>query len=476
MIMEKRNVESHPDINVNEILEGGFLVQQEDFAEGVDDIVKSLFMDAILSMIAGYHSIPESEIHTMMEIAEEEDASVRALLPAGKKMSRHMAAFINGYSIRFADLCDTQRQAVGRGGHTADMIAGLISVADDPRVTGKKILEAINFGYHLWADLQHKMLCKVPNLDGVTGLALVMPFLIGISRGDDPETIANALYVTSNGGLFAVETRSSGVVTNMKSAATGLALARAVWYYRMSAFLRNTPTMFTGIKGWSKMVAPLDCELSVPSTDYVYNHIQLKTHPCCNVNQAAVDCAGILYEKVRNRLDDIEKIIIHVSKKDSILAIKPSQPKYPTDHPSADHHIRFCTAITLLYGALYPEHYDEKYLNDPQVRGLIDLMDTVIIPDEEFEAMGAEAGCGILEIFFKDGSAEKQILLKPEGIMSGAKCPEIGEKMKKLVADKQKMIEDSFGYDLTAVRDVIYSTEKYSGIEIMDALESAMKK
>ena len=91
---------------------------------------------------------------------------------------------------------------------------------------------------------------------------------------------------------------------------------------------------------------------------------------------------------------------------------------------------------------------EEKYLNDPQVRGLIDLMDTVIIPDEEFESMGAEAGCGILEIFFKDGTAEKQILLKPEGIMSGTKCPEIGEKMKKLVADKQKMIEDSFGYDL----------------------------
>lgn len=474
--MKKETTPVYPDINAEELLRSEFLVPYDRFAEGVGDTVKSLLLDAILSMVAGYHSIPKEELEALDNIFADEAKLVRPVLPAGAKMGLEMAGFINGYCLRFADLCDTRRQKVGRGGHTADMIAGILTLCDDSDVTGKNILTAINFGYHLWAALQENMLYKRPELDGVTGLAIVMPLLAGICRDADITRIRNAFTVSASGGPVAVEIRSGGVVTNMKCGATGYALARAMWCWRMGTFLSSTPTIFTGEKGWSRMVAPLDAPLRDPGDDEVYSHIQLKTVPCCNANQAAVECAMHLSAQVKDRLDEVEHIVIRVCKKDERLAIKPGQPQYPTDHPSADHHIRFCTALGLIYGFLSPEHYEENYLKDPVIRSLIDRMETVVIPDEEFEALGGLNGGGALVIRFKDGTECSEFLRKPAGLFAEMSCAELAPEMVRTVKEKCALIERSFGYDLSALTDTVFHLEDHSGKELLDVLHAVLSK
>lgn len=465
---------TYPHMDVTNLEENGFYTPFEKFRPGVESNVKSLLMDAILSLIAGMKSLPKEEIERLMPLLEDEPQKYRPIFQPQIKTGLGMAGFINGYCIRYADLCDTRRQLIGRGGHPADMIAALLALCDDPRVTGKKVLEAINLGYHMWAVIYNGMMYKKTDLDGATVLALVIPVLTSFVLNETPEQMQNVLNLSAMGGPVAVEIRSSKTVTNLKCGATGYGIARAFWCYRMSSLLQGTPTIFTGAKGWSKMVAPLDGEFIAYDDDAVYGQIQLKAFPCCNANQVATEGAVILHPAVAGKLDRIDRISIRVCKKDATLAIRPGSPKYPTDHPSADHHIQFCTAIGLKYGALAPKHYEEEYLQDEVIRGLIDKMDVTIMSDEEFEKLGGENGAGILEVFVDDGTVHEAPLSRPCGLYTGLNAEERARRMSDTVNAKQKMIEQSYSYDFAKISDMVSHFEEHSGKDLLDAIQEAL--
>lgn len=472
----KKAAEAYPDINVKNLAEAGFWTQLEDLTPEVESNVKSLLMDAILALIAGLKSLPQEELDNLAAVIGEEPKLYRPIFQTELKTGLEMAGFLNGYCIRYADLCDTRRQAVGRGGHPADMIAALLALCDCPGVTGKKVLEGLNLGYHMWAVIYNEMMYKRTDLDGTTALALTVPVITSAVLGESAEKMQNALNLSAMGGPVAVEVRSSKIVTNSKCGATGYAIARAFWCHRMSSFLQGTPTIFTGAKGWSKMVAPLDGGFRAYDDGAVYGQIQLKAFPCCNANQVATEGAVRIHSAVADRLERISRIHIRVCEKDSTLAIRPGSPKYPIDHPSADHHIQFCTAIGLTYGALVPKHYDEEYLNDEGIRRLIDKTEVSILPAEEFERLGGENGAGILEVLLDDGTVLKEELPRPCGLYTGLDAAERAVRMRETVNAKQAMIEESYGYDLSKVAEIVYSFEKHSGKELLDAIQKALTK
>ncbi len=471
---QKQASETYPDLSVLDLKGAGFWKDYEQFTPQVDSTVKSLLMDAILSLIAGLKSLPEEELANLAPILEQEPQQCRPIYQTPVKTSLEMAGFINGYCIRFADLCDTRRQAVGRGGHPADMIAAALALCDLPGVTGKKVLEAIDLGYHMWAVLYNEMMYKSPHLDGTSALALTVPVMAALVKEKTPEQMQNALNLSAMGGAVVVEVRSSKIVTNSKSGATGYAIARAFWCDKMSEFLQATPTMFTGAKGWSKMVAPLDGAFKAYEDDAVYGQIQFKAFPCCNANQVATEAATYLHTAVADRLDQIARIHIQVCKKDSTLAIRPGSPKYPVDHPSADHHIQFCTAVGLKYGTLAPKHYDEEVLQDEEIRGLIDKMDVTILTDEEFAALGGEDGAGILSVYLEDGTKLEERLARPCGLYTGLSGAERTQRMRSTVEAKRAMIERSYNMDLSVVAGIVSGFEHYSGKELLDAIQNAL--
>lgn len=464
----------YPHMDVTNLEQAGFYTPFEKFRPGVESNVKSLLMDAILALIAGLKSLPQEEVEKLNALFAEEPQLYRPIFGTPVKTSLEMAGFVNGYCIRFADLCDTRRQKVGRGGHPADMIAAMLVLCDNAKVDGKKVLEAINLGYHMWAVIYNEMMYKKTDLDGATVLALTVPVMTSFVLGETPEQMQNVLNLSAMGGPVAVEIRSSKTVTNLKCGATGYGIARAFWCHRMSSVLQGTPTIFTGAKGWSKMVAPLDDGFVAYNDDDVYGQIQFKAFPCCNANQVATEGAVNIHSVVADQLDRIAAVHIRVCKKDSTLAIRPGSPKYPIDHPSADHHIQFCTAIGLKYGALAPKHYEEEYLQDEGVRGLIDKMDVTIMSDEEFESLGGENGAGVLEVVMEDGTVHEARLSRPCGLYTGLSTEEREVRMRETVAAKQVMIEQSYGYDLSEVANIVYNFENFSGKELLDAIQNAL--
>src|SRR5205809_7102548 len=87
--------------------------------------------------------------------------------------------------------------------------------------------------------------------------------------------------------------------------------------------------------------------------------------------QTAVECAFKLHEEVRERLDQIEKVII-MTQESAIRIIDKTGPLYnPADR---DHCLQYMTAIGLIYGSLNAEHYENAIGQDPRVDALRDKM------------------------------------------------------------------------------------------------------
>ena len=87
--------------------------------------------------------------------------------------------------------------------------------------------------------------------------------------------------------------------------------------------------------------------------------------------QTAVECAIQLHPKVKDRLDEIERIDINTHES-AVRIIDKKGPLYnPADR---DHCIQYMTAIGLIFGNLTADHYEDEAAKDPRIDKLRDKM------------------------------------------------------------------------------------------------------
>ena len=116
---------------------------------------------------------------------------------------------------------------------------------------------------------------------------------------------------------------------------------------------------------------------------YVMENILFKiSFPAEFHAQTAVEAAVTLHEQIKDRLDDIEKIIITTHESAIRIISKEGQLNNPADR---DPCIQYMTAIGMLKGDLIAEDYEDDVASDPRVDDLIDKM--VI---EEYESYSTE--------------------------------------------------------------------------------------
>lgn len=461
-------------MDVMHLRERGLLVSYKDMPRSTSDTVKYIFLDAILALIAGMRSIPEEEVKKLETVLGEEPGQCRPVWPLDRKMSREMAGFINGYCLRYADWGDAMRPPRSRGGHPSDMCAAMLAMCDTLGLGGASVIEALHLAYQMWAQVQNKMMYKRPEFDPTTYLTLTLPVMFAACMGDSPKQMQNVLNLSASSGTTLLQVRPHDI-TNLKCGATGYAIARVFWLYRMSRFLDAPGSMFEGTNGWYKVVADFDGELVKMDDDTTYEQIQVKALPCCNVNQASSECGIRLHERLNGDSKRIKGITIRVGPHDAGIALKPGKPKYPYDHPTADHHINYCLAVTLKYGALAPIHYEDEYLNDEELRRLISVTKGVVLNEDELAVLGGGKGPCIVELKLDDGSVISESLARPSGYFVGVKADERNAGLKKTVEAKQAIIEKCYGYDLSCVTDMVMNLEKYQAVELVNAIQDALR-
>ncbi|HEX7046526.1 MAG TPA: 2-methylcitrate dehydratase, partial [Gammaproteobacteria bacterium] len=150
-----------------------------------------------------------------------------------------------------------------------------------------------------------------------------------------------------------------------------------------------------------------------------------------------VECAMKLHGEVKDRLDDIERIVIETQEPGVRIIDKTGPLANPADR---DHCIQYMVAIPLIFGRLTAEDYEDDVAKDPRVDAIRSKM--VVTENEQFtkdyyDPEKRYIGNAI-EVFFKDGGRTERVAIdfpighrkrRNEGI------PVLVEKFRKAIND-----------------------------------------
>ena len=115
-----------------------------------------------------------------------------------------------------------------------------------------------------------------------------------------------------------------------------------------------------------------------------------------------------LHPHVRDRLDQIDKIVIETQEPGVRIIDKTGPLANPADR---DHCIQYMVAIPLLFGRLVAEDYEDSIAHDPRVDHLRNKM---IVREntrftEEYYAADKRYIGNALQVFFRDGTATARV-------------------------------------------------------------------
>ena len=142
---------------------------------------------------------------------------------------------------------------------------------------------------------------------------------------------------------------------------------------------------------------------------YVMENILFKiSFPAEFHAQTAVEAAVKLHEQIKDRLNDIDKILISTHESAIRIISKEGTLNNPADR---DHCLQYMTAIGLLKGDLIAEDYEDDVASDPRVDHLREKM--VIEEDARYSKEYLESDkrsiSNAIQIFFNDGSSTEKV-------------------------------------------------------------------
>jgi len=333
------------------------------------------------------------------------------------------AAFNIGAMNRWLDFNDTWLAA--EWGHPSDNLAGILAAADylsrrnasggGPAPTMKDVLTAAIKAHEIQGvlalenafnrvGLDHVMLVRIATAAVVTGL-------LGGSRED-------VVNVVSHGFIDGSALRTYRHAPNTgsrKSWAAGDASARGV---------RLALIALAGEMGYpSALSAPTwgfqdvlfkgkKLKLKQDFGSYVMENVLFKiSFPAEFHAQTAVEAAMRLHPEVKDRLDDVERIVIETQESGERIIDKVGPLNNPADR---DHCIQYMVAVPLIFGRLTAEDYEDAVAADPRIDRLREKMEVVenkrytkdyLDPDKR--SIG-----NAVQVFFTDGGKTSKVELE----------------------------------------------------------------
>ena len=330
------------------------------------------------------------------------------------------AAFNIGAMVRWLDYNDAWLAA--EWGHPSDNLGGILAVADylsrkkiaeggEP-LTVREVLTAMIKAHEVQGvlalensfnqvGLDHVLLVKVASAAVVTGM-------LGGTKGEVMNALSNAFI--DGGALRAY--RHVPNTGSRKSWAAGDATSRAVWLAMMA--LRGEmgyPTALSAEK-WGFQDVLFEGEpivLAQTLGSYVMENILFKTSfPAEFHGQTAVEAALELHEEVEGRLEEIEKVTVFTQEPAVRIIDKPGPLRNPADR---DHCLQYMVAISLIFGELTADHYEDGVAKDPRIDALRAKME--VIEDKhytrEYYEPDKRAIANAVKVHFADGSATDKV-------------------------------------------------------------------
>lgn len=329
-------------------------------------------------------------------------------------------AFNIGAMIRWLDFNDTWLAA--EWGHPSDNLGGILAVAD--YLSRKAVREGkapLPMRDVLTAMIQaHEIQGVIALENGFNRVGLDHVMLVRIATtavttkllGGSREEILNAVSNAWIDGSALRTYRHAPNTGSRKSWAAGDATSRGVWL---------ALNALRGEMGYpSALTAPVwgfydvlfkgkSLTFSQGYATYVMENVLFKiSYPAEFHAQTAIECAVKLHDQVKDRLDDIDKIVLETQES----AMRIINKTGPLDNPAdRDHCLQYMVAVSLIKGKLTAEDYEDNVAADPRIDQLRAKM--VVFENKRFTAEYLEADKRAIgnsvQVFFKDGSKTEQV-------------------------------------------------------------------
>jgi len=309
----------------------------------------------------------------------------------GYELDPAQAAFNLGTLIRYLDFNDTWLAA--EWGHPSDNLGAILSVADyisrnseanglEP-LTVHDVLTAMIKAHEIQGVLALENSYNKVGLDHVLLVRVASTAVVTKMLGGTKEQVINAVSNAWIDGGALRTYRHAPNTGSRKSWAAGDACRRAVTLALMAVGGEmGYPSALTAeVWGYYDVLfkgQPFKFQRGYGS--YVMENILFKiSFPAEFHAQTAVECAMQLHPLVKDRIDDIAKIVIETQEA-SVRIIDKTGPL--DNYADRDHCIQYMVAVPLIFGELTASSYKDEVAADSRIDVLRDLM--VVTENERF--------------------------------------------------------------------------------------------
>jgi 2-methylcitrate dehydratase len=330
------------------------------------------------------------------------------------------AAFNLGTMIRWLDFNDTWLAA--EWGHPSDNLGGILAAADwisrTAVAAGKRplavrdVLTGLIKAYEIQGCLALENAFNRVGLDHVVLVKVASTAVVTRMLGGSHADVVNALSQAWVDGQSLRTYRHAPNTGSRKSWAAGDATSRAV---RLALITLSGeagyPSALTA-RTWGfydALYRGHEFRVPRPFGSYVIEHVLFKiSFPAEFHAQTAVEAAIVLHPEVRNRLDDISKIVITTHESALRIIDKPGPLHNPADR---DHCLQYMTAVGLMKGHLTAEDYEDEAAADPRLDRLRDRM--ICVEDrgysKDYLDPDKRSIANAVQVFFTDGSSTGRV-------------------------------------------------------------------
>jgi 2-methylcitrate dehydratase len=329
------------------------------------------------------------------------------------------AAFNIGATIRWLDFNDTWLAA--EWGHPSDNLGGILALADyltrikQRRFTVADILQAMIKAHEIQGVLALENSYNRVGLDHVLLVRVATAAVATAMLGGSRETIISALSnAWADGGALRVY-RHAPNTGPRKSWAAGDATSRGIRLALMAMQGElGYPSVLTA-KQWGYydvLFKGRPFTLARPFGSYVMENVLFKiSFPAEFHAQTAVEAAFQLHDQVKDRLDEIDRVVI-TTHESAMRIIDKSGPLHnPADR---DHCIQYMTAIGLIFGELNADHYENTIASDPRIDAL--RSKTLCVEEarytKDYLDPDKRSIANAVQVFFKDGTSTANVVVE----------------------------------------------------------------
>ncbi|WP_416137494.1 2-methylcitrate dehydratase [Halomonas sp. HK25] len=343
------------------------------------------------------------------------------------------AAWDIGCSVRWLDYNDTWLAA--EWGHPSDNLGAILAVADhlsqkrlvqgEAPLVMRDVLEAMIKAHEIQGVLALDNSFNRVGLDHVVLVKVASTAVAARLMGADREQLLSALSHAWVDGQSLRTYRHAPNAGSRKSWAAGDATSRGVRLADIA--LRGEmgipgalsapqwgfyDVLFTKTNKDQQLKPEAERSFSFQRDfgSYVMENILFKlAFPAEFHAQTACEAAVTLHPLVKDRLDEIERIVITTHESAIRIISKQGDLANPADR---DHCLQYMTAVPLIFGELIAEHYEDAFhAAHPRIDELRGKMEVVEEPryTQDYLDPGKRSIANAIQVVFADGTATETV-------------------------------------------------------------------